>query len=46
MSFTGEHYKSRVTRTLFVRAEAAALSGNPEPALLEGMAQLAVLPRP
>ncbi|WP_190819947.1 hypothetical protein [Saccharopolyspora pogona] len=47
VSFTGEHYKSRVKGTLFVRAEAAPVSGNPDPALLEGMAQIAVLlPRP
>lgn len=47
VSFTGEHYASSAKGTLFVRAEAAPVSGAPDPALLDGMAKVAVLlPRP
>ncbi|WP_258344925.1 hypothetical protein [Saccharopolyspora gregorii] len=47
VSFTGEHYESTAKGTLFVRAEAAPMSGNLPPALLDGMAEVAVLlPRP
>lgn len=45
--FTGEHYDSRVKGTLFVRAEAAPVSGAPAPELLEGVAEVAAqLPPP
>lgn len=47
VNFTGEHYKGRRSGSLFVRAEAAQLRGNPAPALLNGAAAVAVeLPPP
>ncbi|MEU6130703.1 hypothetical protein ABZ805_16145 [Saccharopolyspora sp. NPDC047091] len=47
VSSTGEHYESTAKGTLFVRAEAAPVSGNLPPAVLDGMAEVAVLlPRP
>lgn len=47
ISFTGEHYEARVKSKLFVRAEAAPVSGNPAPELLDGSAEAAsLLPPP
>lgn len=47
VNFTGEHYRSRRSGSLFVRAEAAQMRGNPAPTLLNGAAAVAVeLPPP
>lgn len=47
VNFTGEHYKSRRSGSLFVRAEAAQMRENSTPALLNGAAAVAVeLPPP
>jgi hypothetical protein len=45
--FTGKYYDSRPDGTLVVIAESAAVTGQPDPALLEGAAQVAAqLPPP
>lgn len=45
--FTGKHYASRRSRSLFVRAEAAPASGSMDAGLLEGAAKVAkLLPPP